>query len=202
MFSNSYWDGRNGRPFSGGNFTDYQMGQRDGGYAQPGTNPIMLVIFLLVLLPAAAAAAISAILIAFILRGYVLPAGDATNTLSYRRAYAISFRTALAYELFSAVIFIILYLLAMNKVNIPLLTDATLGTPSVGKMMLVMAIYCMLPSLLIAATVFRNRLSMYDQFAGFKGYTRALVTMLVLFLPVMIVANYAVASIVMSLFAK
>jgi len=169
MYSNSYWDGYYGRPFSGGDQYDYNTGasSRNGS---PGH-----LIGLLLIVPLAVIAASSALVAALILAWYVSWIHSGDSILPFRRGWILCFQTAFLFQVIGFLVGLVIYWSMEKGMNSPFTSlllpnaqpDGSTSTNWLGLLF-------QLPSILISAWFFHSKVSSYPKFEGFNGYCNAL----------------------------
>jgi hypothetical protein len=180
MDTNSYSDGRQGTPYSGGSYSDYEIGKRDSGNNSGGGGGGVHPILLILLIPVAAISAISSVFLTVLLQKYLQNIQPDSKRLTFGNGFKLLFITTFLYQISSNIIPLTLYWMSPN--NQFDFADISLKA----------TILSHLVSILISAIMLRSKLSNYLTFKGFSGYIRASLVTAILIMPIILLTNYII----------
>jgi hypothetical protein len=193
MDANSYWDGRQGKSYSGGNMNDYEIGKRDGTtYSNDGGYGCLPFLVLLILLPyihfvipAVIASLLSATISYIIVNIYIQKKYSSSQNLKNKKNYPAFLLTSFIYQII---------LIQLIQSLIPVNNSLSRILPFIGgseieavNIPLQSLLLFQLPCLLISGIVMFLNLRIYPEFKGIIGYLRVtfiitlLMTILILF---------------------
>jgi hypothetical protein len=188
MDTNSYWDGRQGRPFSGGSWVDYENGRQDG--TAGGSGGILGWIFLLfIVIPMAVVSVFSAFILAFLLPLLLKRLHPELPKLNFKKGFGILFKTTFLYQLVSSVSFLVLYLVLQND-RAALQLNGVLFSNSPESILIFLVAVCQLPSIFITAIFLRKKLEGWYKFRGFPGYIRTAIITLTVVMPIILLSGF------------
>ncbi|MBX2925147.1 MAG: hypothetical protein KF746_23300 [Chitinophagaceae bacterium] len=210
LLSDSFDEGRYNKPWSGGNWDDLQRGRNErdwsnrttqgnisngktnwGGGAGGG-NVLGWIIALVILIPIVVTSAVSSLLIAVILKLYIRNVEPESLELTFGKAFSLLFKATLLYQVLNGVIFLIIYFLLKQNMEIPFLNLEALNQSDIYKTIFTSLLLYQIPTILITGIILRSKLSDSLKFKGFSGYLRATLFTALVIMPLILAISYVV----------
>ena len=188
----SYWNGRFGNSIMGGNPAEYARGQRDALNNQGGIHPILLIVLLFILLPTIVATLMSSLAITTLLKVFINRRTQKNIIAPFGKLLMIIFSVSFLWQLLSSVFMILLYVLIINNVEIPGLSNIVTEKNTSSIIILLMVI-CEFLAALLSGFMLKKKFSSHPSFTGLKGYLLSVFMLVIFVLPIVILCNYIVA---------
>lgn len=167
------------------------------GWIQRGEgNVIGWVITLAILIPIAVTSAISALVIAIILKLYVQSIEPKSPELTFGKAFKLLFTTTVLYQSISLLIGLIIYFLVKQNVDIPLVNFQVPDQSAFYKTIFASFLFCHIPTILLTGIMLRNKLSGYAKFKRFSGYLRATLFTGIIIFPLVQVTGFLIMALI------
>lgn len=148
------------------------------------------IISLVFLIPMAIIAAVSSLLISLILKLYMHRVEPESPKLAFGKAFSLLLKTTFLYQVFNCIIFLVIYFLQKQGVEIPFLDLETLNQSNIYKVIFTSLLLYQVPAILMTGAVLRSKLSGYLTFKNFSGYLRATLFTAIVIMPLILAISY------------
>ena len=200
MSSNSYWEGRSGQGFYGGNYTDYIAGKNDAVNSSGGGNPIILLMLLFFVLPAGIQSVIASVFISFALIWFLKQMDHEIPVQPYGRTY----KSVLKIVFFSLIAgttigFFISILSGVDLASVFMWNENLQNRSDLSFTSILFPLFLYLaPVTLFSAILLKNQYKVYAKLKGVAGFGRAFAFSLVVILPIVAVISYSVTKLILT----
>lgn len=161
-----------------------------GRMPRGGGNALGWIISLVFLIPMAVITAVSSLLISPVLKLYIHSIEPESPKLTFRKAFGLLLKTTFLYQVFNCIIFLVIYFLQKQSVEIPFPDLENLNQSNIYKVIFTLLLLYQVPAILMTGAVLRSKLSGYLTFKKFSGYLRATLFTAIVIMPLILATSY------------